>query len=357
MLLAGSRTASVKLTFCWISNKTRFLNSVRLFTCLVCLKFYILLRVFLLQYMGPSVANTALFNQLLMPLSLSNKASVKNAYKMNVRVAPGGLRQTRDVLKPCRTTQAFSQAAPCFFLPRFCLLIFQVCLEQRLCSIPWPSETTSRAAGESGLTGGKGMAETPGTAGKRGRSGERENDFPSPHGSAALPLLSTAHQSCLNATSFIIHPHTAPGTSAFKDRWSNACAWFFSRSDSSIWWKSLYGRKSKKTKKTPTKNKTGEKQWLLLMDRIELGKKTDSTKPFSYRTKNLLKWAARELARPCTTVPSDGLAQKGKQGDKVICRPRKVPSVLRKTMSPILDVIKRRCWPMNSHLHTNYFLK
>lgn len=61
-------------------------------------------------------------------------------------------------------------------------------------------------------------------------------------------------------------------------------------------------------------------------------KKKDSTKFFSYRTKNLLKWAERELRRLCATVPSDGLTQKGKQGDKVICRSGKLLSFLSKMM-------------------------
>lgn len=143
---------------------------------------------------------------------------------------------------------------------------------------------------------------------RRGRSEEREDCFPSQNGFATLPLSSVVSQSYLNAARFIIHLHTTAGIS------------FLSRI----------------TVQMPTPNSQG--QIALSGERLSVadspvkravtashgshwghrsGGKKESTKPSSYRAKILLKWAERAFKSLCATVPSDGLTQKGKQGDKV----------------------------------------
>lgn len=130
-------------------------------------------------------------------------------------MTPVGLRQTREVLKPCRTNWAFSWASPCFFLPHFFLLVFcDIALNDDPDCSPDPRRLHPQKLKRTGWSVGKLWQRLPGTAGKEGRSGQSKNDFPSHHDSAALPLLSTAYQSCLNANDFIIHLHTTPRISS-----------------------------------------------------------------------------------------------------------------------------------------------
>lgn len=114
-------------------------------------------------------------------------------------------RQMRQVLKPCRTNQPFSWAAPWFFLLWFLLLILHIYLGWR----PW---ALPLAQGRHIPRSWREQAEPwQSDAWEPWHSGQDVGKERTPFLVAtALPLLSRVYQSCLDADSFIMHLHTTP---------------------------------------------------------------------------------------------------------------------------------------------------
>lgn len=150
-------------------------------------------------------------------------------------MTPVGLMMTREVLKPCRKSQAFSWASPCFFLPWFFLQNSIFALNKD------PDPSFDIEDGENRLTVGKGMAWQARKEQVRKGGITFLPSFCSLVTNGMPVLLPMVFQSCLDATYTPLQEFLC----VFEDHSSNAYAWF-SRSDSSIWWKSFYGRKSKK---------------------------------------------------------------------------------------------------------------
>lgn len=143
---------------------------------------------------------------------------------------------------------------------------------------------------------------------KSGRSEERENYLPAQNGFATLPVLSMVSQSCLNAARFITHLHTTPTIS------------FFSRTSvqmpmpSSPGQMALSGERLSVAAHSPTEiavTVSHESHW-----EHRSGGKKNQQNPFLTGLK-FCSNGLRAFTRLCATVPSDGLTQKGKQGDEV----------------------------------------
>lgn len=143
--------------------------------------------------MHPSVVNTVLFNQQLMPSSfLHNNGNEKNTYRMNVCMMAIGVKQVRAVLKPCRTNQASLFLMSIFSFPSLVSLFIYLSLSgmKTLPHLLAQGGQVPRKLERASWPAGKIWWRPPCTAGKRKRSREREDYFPFLHGSASLPLLS-----------------------------------------------------------------------------------------------------------------------------------------------------------------------